>query len=663
VADIAVTDDALGANVMSLSGTDASSFEIRTNSTTGGKELWFKGGANFEAKTSYAVRVAVDDGGVGGTPDASTDLTLAITNVNEAPTVVALSNTLTSTAENGGFVKVADIAVTDDALGTNELSLTGVDASAFEIRTSTSGKELWFKGGANYEAKASYAVTVAVDDSSVGSTPDASTNLTLAISNVNEAPTAVALANPVTSTAENGSSVKVADIAVTDDAMGTNALSLAGADASSFELRTNSGTGGKELWFTGGANYEAKAAYAVTVAVDDQAVGATPDASTNFTLAITNVNEAPTAVVLSNTVTSTAENGGATKVANIAVTDDALGTNELSLAGADASSFEIRTNSSTGGKELWFKGGADYETKASYAVTVAVDDRGVGTTPDASANFALAITNTFDSPTVVAIHDVVPIGSMDPSGLAYVPQLETLFVSDSEVNESPFNRPNNLWALGTDGSLKQSFSLWYPTGYTDEPTGLAFDPQTGHMFVSDDDHFRVFWVDPANPTVKLGEFRTDTIGGYDPEDIAINPNDSHVFIVNGVPHSGGPCTIVETTNTGALVSTLTLPTVITDAEALAYDAREDVFYVSGGFSYRIWKVDRGGTILNTIETLGSYRNPVSGTRVHVKDMEIAPSSDPNDNPAHLSLYVADYGNSHVDDGRLFEMNLGDLMLV
>src|SRR5919198_299892 len=66
----------------------------------------------------------------------------------------------------------------------------------------------------------------------------------------------------------------------------------------------------------------------------------------------------------------------------------------------------------------------------------------------------------------------------------------------------------------------------------------------------------------------------------------INPNDSHVFIVNGVPHSGGPCTIVETTNTGALVSTLTLPTVITDAEALAYDAREDVFYVSGGLSFK-----------------------------------------------------------------------------
>jgi hypothetical protein len=179
------------------------------------------------------------------------------------------------------------------------------------------------------------------------------------------------------------------------------------------------------------------------------------------------------------------------------------------------------------------------------------------------------------------------------------------------------------------------------------------------MFISDDDKFKVYWVDPADPTVKRGEFLTKPIGGDDLEDLAINPSNGHLFIINGLSR-----TIVETNNTGTQVlSKITLPTVIEDPEALAYDALEDVFYVGGGFSYKIWKVDRGGAILNTIETLGSYRNPVIGTKVHVKDMELAPSSDPNDNPGHLSLYVADYGSSHVDDGRLFELNLGDLLLV
>ena len=102
--------------------------------------------------------------------------------------------------------------------------------------------------------------------------------------------------------------VKVADIAVTDDALGANALSLTGADAGSFSIVD--GAGGKELWFNGGANYEAKNAYDVTVTVDDASVGGTPDASQGFHLAIADVNEAPAAVVLSNPVASTAENGG-----------------------------------------------------------------------------------------------------------------------------------------------------------------------------------------------------------------------------------------------------------------------------------------------------------------------------------------------------------------
>ena len=78
--------------------------------------------------------------------------------------------------------------------------------------------------------------------------------------------------------------------------------------------------------------------------VDDAAVGGTPDASQSFSLSVTDVNEAPTGVTLDNQVTSIAESAdtsSSTKVADISVTDDALGTNDLSLTGADADKFEI----------------------------------------------------------------------------------------------------------------------------------------------------------------------------------------------------------------------------------------------------------------------------------------------------------------------------------
>ncbi|MGI0483227.1 hypothetical protein ACN4EE_20910, partial [Geminocystis sp. CENA526] len=186
VGDIAVTDDGLGTNVLSLTGADASSFAIR------GMELFYVGASpDFETKNQYQVTVNVDDDTVGNTPDATTDFTLNITDVNEAPTAVTLTNTITELAENsviGEGIKVGDIAVTDDALGTNVLSLTGTDASSFEIR----GTELFYVGASpDFETKNQYQVTVNVDDGTVGDTPDATFNFTLAITDVNEAPTAV----------------------------------------------------------------------------------------------------------------------------------------------------------------------------------------------------------------------------------------------------------------------------------------------------------------------------------------------------------------------------------------------------------------------------------------------------------------------------------------
>jgi Ca2+-binding RTX toxin-like protein len=60
---------------------------------------------------------------------------------------------------------------------------------------------------------------------------------------------------------------------------------------------------------------------------------------------------------------------------------------------------------------------------------------------------------------------------------------------------------------------------------------------------------------------------------------------------------------------------------------------------------------------------GNDRLYASGTAAAVKDLELAPSSDPNDNPGKLNLFVADYGWSHVSDGRMLEIDLhGGLLL-
>ena len=71
----------------------------------------------------------------------------------------------TSTLAEGTYasrVKVADITITDDGEGTNNLTLTGDDAALFEI----DGTELFLKAGTvlDFEGgNATLDVTVAVD--------------------------------------------------------------------------------------------------------------------------------------------------------------------------------------------------------------------------------------------------------------------------------------------------------------------------------------------------------------------------------------------------------------------------------------------------------------------------------------------------------------------
>jgi len=110
-------------------------------------------------------------------------------------------------------------------------------------------------------------------------------------------------------------------------------------------------------------------------------------ASSTASLDITPVNDAASAVILSNIKGSIAENASTavhTKIADIAVSDVDGGSNVLSLSGLDANLFEIT------GTTLWLKAGAllDYESNPLLDVTVNVDDAGA---PDAQVSLSLAV--------------------------------------------------------------------------------------------------------------------------------------------------------------------------------------------------------------------------------------------------------------------------------
>jgi hypothetical protein len=122
-----------------------------------------------------------------GSYDVGVDASATVTiqdndSANLPPIAVSLQNTvpaISEAADVSSRVRLADIAVSDDGLGTNNSSVSGTDAASFEIV----GTSLYLKAGTtlNHAAKPTLSVTVAVDDPAVGSSPDASTSFTLTV--------------------------------------------------------------------------------------------------------------------------------------------------------------------------------------------------------------------------------------------------------------------------------------------------------------------------------------------------------------------------------------------------------------------------------------------------------------------------------------------------
>jgi hypothetical protein len=205
---------------------------------------------------------------------------------NKAPTAIVLSHPSVTENIAGAVIGVVKVSDPDDDTAT-----VSVDDSRFEVVTMNGTMYLRLKSNQSldYEASPSINLNLTATDSSGNSLTKA---FAVSVINANDAPTAVSFLNAVPSLDENtavGTGIKVADIAISDDALGTNILTLSGADAASFEIRN-----GNQLYFVGASpDYEAKSSYDITLNADDSTVGGTPDASQAFALAINNINEAP----------------------------------------------------------------------------------------------------------------------------------------------------------------------------------------------------------------------------------------------------------------------------------------------------------------------------------------------------------------------------------
>ncbi|SHI50114.1 Cadherin domain-containing protein [Rubritalea squalenifaciens DSM 18772] len=200
---------------------------------------------------------------------------------------------------------------------------------------------------------------------------------------LNAAPVATDSTFTVPENAAAGTSVGT--VSATDsDAGDTLSYSItAGNAGGEFAIDANTG----EITTTTALDYEAASQYVLTVEVSD---GELTDTAT-VTVDVSNVNEAPVANNLSASVSEDAAVG--TSVGTVASSDpDAGDSAAYAIIAGNDGSFAI--NSATG--EITTAAGLDFETTASYSLTVEVTD-GAGLSDTASVSIAVTDVANDDS--------------------------------------------------------------------------------------------------------------------------------------------------------------------------------------------------------------------------------------------------------------------------
>jgi len=248
--------------------------------------------------------------------------------------------------------------------------------------------------------------------------------------------------------------------------------------------------------------------------------------------------------------------------------------------------------------------------------------------------------------------------SPDSAGVTFLSNRGSLLVSDSEVNETPLYQGVNLFEIPTDAS--SLLATGNTLNYSDEPTGLSHNPATNTLYISDDVDDEIFMVQPGTDTIFgtnddiVDSFDTKDFNSNDPEGVAFDKNSGALFVVDGVnkevyrvqpnsngfdgmPVAGGDDTVTQfdTEVLGAR-----------DPEGIEFDPTRNRVMVLDHKSDSIYELTSTGTHLETLEidsanpdvAAGLARGPSSsgmGFSLYVVDRGVDNNSDPNENDGKM----------------------------
>lgn len=255
--------------------------------------------------------------------------------------------------------------------------------------------------------------------------------------------------------------------------------------------------------------------------------------------------------------------------------------------------------------------------------------------------------------------------SPDSAGVAYFSNIGRLMISDSEVNEiSQLFTGDNLFEVALNGSLVRSATAF---AYTNEPTGVGFNPSNEHMFISDDNAKEIYEIRKGGDGLYgtsddiVTSFDTAVFSSMDPEGVTYDLLSGDLFIVDGVndqvyrvnagsngifdgiPASGGDDAVSDF-DTGSLG--------IDDPEGIHADEHSGNLFVTGRSSDVFFEVSPTGTLVHTYDVSALPIEKVAG-------ITIAPGSQ---SPTDNNFYLVDRGIDNNDDpnendGALYELTI------
>ena len=411
-------------------------------------------------------------------------VTVEVTNVNEAPSITVTAET-TAEAEAAGVSPTLMVAEdSDGSIPGAVLALIGlsdpdagdthtleVSDDRFEIIDAFDRKWLKLKEGVglDYEAEDSIAVTVTVTDADGLSD---SAEVTVAVNDVNEAPSVTITGGATVPVLDVESSLTVAENAMgadlpplalieisdpdaADAAMltGRDGMMATSVDNDHFEVKLDP-EGGLWLALKAEASLDHEAAtdgtIDVTVTFTDSA-GNTGSAVA--TVIVTDLNEAPSVTVQDGTTpdgmeasSSVSENAAGALVGEITVEDPDDG-DTWTLSVDENSDFEVKQDSEGG---WWLKlkddVSLDYEDAASVTVTVTVtDSQGA----EGSTDVTVTVVNIEEAPSTPVLRTANPSVDENDAGAS----VSVVDSEDPQGDEITFNVSDSRFEV-VDGLLK-----------------------------------------------------------------------------------------------------------------------------------------------------------------------------------------------------------------